>query len=91
MIELLPAGCSKALGVEKLCQHYGIDPSTQLLAIGDAENDIGMLEMASVGVAVGNASPLVKEVADIVIPESHIQGGAGIAIEQLGLGKALYQ
>jgi hydroxymethylpyrimidine pyrophosphatase-like HAD family hydrolase len=91
MIELLPAGCSKALGVEKLCQHYGIDPSTQLLAIGDAENDIGMLEMCSVGVAVGNASPLVKEVADIVIPESHIQGGAGIAIQQFGLGKALHQ
>jgi Cof subfamily protein (haloacid dehalogenase superfamily) len=91
MLELLPAGCSKALGVQMLCQHYGIDPSTQLLAIGDAENDIGMLEMAAVGVAVGNASPLVKEVADIVVQESHIQGGAGIAIQQFGLGKALDQ
>jgi hydroxymethylpyrimidine pyrophosphatase-like HAD family hydrolase len=43
--------------VAKLCEAFGIDPSTELLAIGDAKNDVGMLEMASIGVAVGNACP----------------------------------
>ena len=33
MLELLPFGCSKANGVEKLCEHLGIDPASQLLAI----------------------------------------------------------
>lgn len=33
MLELLPAGCSKALGVQKVCEHLGIDPETQLLTL----------------------------------------------------------
>lgn len=83
MLELLPAGCSKALGVQKLCEVLGVDPSTQLLALGDAENDVGMLQMASVGVAVGNGCELAKEAADVVLEETHDEGGAGLAIEVL--------
>ncbi len=33
MLELLPSGCSKANGVEKLCEHLGIDPASQLLTL----------------------------------------------------------
>ena len=84
MLELLPQGCSKALGVEKLCQALGIDPSTQLLAIGDAENDVEMLEMAAIGVEVGNAGDLAREAADIVLDETNDDGGAGLAMEVLG-------
>jgi hydroxymethylpyrimidine pyrophosphatase-like HAD family hydrolase len=82
MLELLPRDCSKALGVEKLCQALGIDPTTQLLAIGDAENDIGMLKMAAIGVAVNNAGDAVKAVADYVMDESNDEGGAGVAMER---------
>jgi Cof subfamily protein (haloacid dehalogenase superfamily) len=86
MLEFLPEGCSKALGVEKLCEALGIeDPSTQLLAFGDAENDVGMLKMAAIGVAVGNAGDLAKEAADVTLEETNDQGGAGIAIEVLGM------
>mmetsp|Transcript_2171 Transcript_2171/g.3221 ORF Transcript_2171/g.3221 Transcript_2171/m.3221 type:complete len:433 (+) Transcript_2171:125-1423(+) len=83
MLELLPHGCSKALGVQKLCQALGVDPSTQLLALGDAENDVEMLQMAAVGVAVGNGCSLAKKAADIVLEETSDEGGAGIAIEIL--------
>ncbi|CAB9514069.1 Endoribonuclease YBEY, chloroplastic [Seminavis robusta] len=82
MLELLPQGCSKALGVQKLCQSLGIDPGTQLLAIGDAENDIGMLEMAAIGVAVGNACGMAREAADYVMDETNDEGGAGAAMEK---------
>jgi Cof subfamily protein (haloacid dehalogenase superfamily) len=82
MLELLPRDCSKALGVEKLCQALGINPRTQLLAIGDAENDIGMLEMAAIGVAVNNAGDAVKAAADYVMDESNDEGGAGVAMER---------
>eukprot|EP00980_Cylindrotheca_fusiformis_P007101 scaffold1489_cov194-Cylindrotheca_fusiformis.AAC.11 len=83
MLELLPVGCSKALGVQKVCEALGIDPKTGLLALGDAENDVGMLEMAAVGVCVGNGSQLAKDAADIVLEETSDEGGAGLAIEVL--------
>jgi Cof subfamily protein (haloacid dehalogenase superfamily) len=91
MLEFLPKGCSKALGVQELCKSLGIDPSTQLLAMGDAENDIGMLQLAAIGVAVGNALPMVKGVADIVVRETNDEGGAGVAIEKFGFGQGLDQ
>ena len=33
MLELLPFGCSKAKGVQMLCEHLGVDPATQLLTL----------------------------------------------------------
>jgi len=86
MLEWLPAGCSKALGVSKLCEHLGIDPTTQLLALGDAENDVGMLEMACIGVAMGNGCDRAKGAADFVTEESNCEGGAGVAMELFGFG-----
>jgi Cof subfamily protein (haloacid dehalogenase superfamily) len=91
MLEVLPKGCSKAQGVQELCKLLGIDPSTQLLAMGDAENDIGMLRLAAIGVAIGNSLPMVKGVADIVVRETNDEGGAGVAIERFGFGEGLDQ
>ena len=84
-----PKGASKARGVQKLCEHLGLDMSTELLAIGDAENDIGFLQDSAFGVAVANAVPRTKEAADWVLKESNNDGGAGVAIELFGLGDAL--
>lgn len=84
MLELLPEGCSKAYGVEQVCQAIGVDPTKQLLALGDAENDVEMLQMASIGVAVGNGSKLAKDAADVVLKETNDEGGAGLAIETFG-------
>lgn len=89
MLELLPPGCSKAVGVQKLCEALGVNPQSQLLAIGDGENDHEMLGMAAVGVAVGNAVPLAVKAADIVLEETNNDGGAGVAIEMFGLGDIL--
>jgi Cof subfamily protein (haloacid dehalogenase superfamily) len=83
-LELLPGGCSKALGVEKLCEKLGIDPRVELLALGDAENDAEMLRMASIGVVMGNGSPAARAAGDIVLKETCGEGGAGLAIEVLG-------
>lgn len=81
MLELLPKGCSKALGVNKLCEALSINVKEELLAIGDAENDAGMLKEACIGVAVGNACPIAKDAADFILNESNDEGGAGVAIE----------
>ena len=86
MLELLPKGCSKAVGVSKLCEALGVNMSTQLLALGDAENDAEMLRLASIGVAVGNASEKAKDAADFVMYETNNDGGAGAAMEMFVFG-----
>lgn len=83
MLELIPEGCSKALGVQKLCEVLGVDPGVDLLALGDAENDVEMLQMASIGVVMGNGSPPAREAGDIILDETSDQGGAGLAMEIL--------
>ncbi len=82
MLELLPPGCSKAVGVQKLCEALGINAETELLALGDAENDSGMLELAAIGVAVGNACPVARSASDFIMTERNDEGGAGLAMEQ---------
>jgi Cof subfamily protein (haloacid dehalogenase superfamily) len=89
MLELLPKGCSKARGVQKLCEHLGIDVSKEVCSIGDAENDLGMLLESAIGIAVGNAKQNVKDAADIVMTATNDDGAAGTAIELFGLGKLL--
>jgi hydroxymethylpyrimidine pyrophosphatase-like HAD family hydrolase len=87
MIELLPPHASKAVGVRRLCESLGIlakanDATVDgLVAIGDAENDVEMLQMASVGFAVGNAVPEAQGAADVNLVETNNEGGAGAAIE----------
>lgn len=47
-----------------------------LLACGDGENDIEMLQMAAVGVAMGNAGQKVQSVADAVMSSNDDDGVA---------------
>ncbi|KAG5176139.1 HAD-like domain-containing protein [Tribonema minus] len=81
MLEVLPLGASKGIGVAKLLAHMGFKVEN-LMAMGDAENDIEMLKMAAVSVAMGNADPEVKKVARFVAP-TNAQEGAAVALETL--------
>lgn len=57
--ELLMPGVTKATALVKLAEVLGVDIS-EVMAIGDAENDLPMLEAAGHAVAMGNAVPAVK-------------------------------
>ena len=57
----------------------------EVAAFGDADNDADMLKEAGVGIAVGNASVLAMEAADMVVPH-HDRDGVAAGIYQL-LGK----
>lgn len=74
-VMLLPPGASKGAGLLNLLQSEGLSPRN-LLAIGDAENDRSLLQVAEVKVAVANAVEDVKAIADYVTPEA---GPAGVA------------
>lgn len=64
LMEAFPAGADKASAVKRLARETGAE---NIVAFGDNLNDIPMLRAADVAVAVGNAVPEVKAVADIVI------------------------
>lgn len=64
VIEVQTAGVSKAAAVGELARQLGAD---RIVVFGDNLNDLSMMAVADVAVAVGNAQPEVKEAADIVI------------------------
>ncbi|ETO40697.1 Hydrolase (HAD superfamily) [Fructilactobacillus florum 8D] len=63
ILEFLPPKVDKVYGLGALLSYFGWDFSN-LLAFGDAENDAGMLRQAKIGVAMGNATPEIKQLAD---------------------------
>lgn len=76
-IEIMPEGVSKGKGVEMLAKKLNI-PLTEVMAIGDSENDLSMIKIAGLGVAMGNASHQVKEVADDVTCHHNQDGVAQV-------------
>ena len=73
LVEVLTKGVNKAFGLEKLAKELNIQPS-EIAAIGDAANDIEMLEYAGLAIAMGNASEEVKSIADIVTDTNENNG-----------------
>ncbi len=63
--DVVPAGSSKRIGIEKMLNHYHI-ALDECIAFGDGGNDIPMLEHAGIGVAMGNAAEDVMQSADYV-------------------------
>ena len=66
MLEVLPPQASKGAALKSLLKQLGV-AAQNVLAIGDGENDLEMLELAGIGVAVGNASQQLKDIADHVV------------------------
>jgi len=81
LVEVLTKGVNKAFGLEKLAQKLNIEPS-EIAAIGDAANDVEMLEYAGLAIAMGNASEEVKAIADIVT-DTNENNGVIKAIDKL--------
>jgi len=66
---------NKGKGLKRVAELMGLD-AKDFVAIGDSPNDIEMLRFSGFGVAVGNAHPELKEVADMVARGEY---GAGVA------------
>ena len=84
-LEFFHNNVSKALSLDRIANMYGISPS-EILAVGDAENDLSMLEYAGLGVAMANADREVKEKADYIAASNEEDGVAGL-IEQFFLSE----
>ena len=82
-VEGLGQGVSKGDALARVAAQLGI-VREEVMAVGDSGNDRAMVEWAGLGVAMGNASPEVKTVADVVAP-SLAEDGAAWAIERYAL------
>jgi Cof subfamily protein (haloacid dehalogenase superfamily) len=64
-IEIMPKNVDKAASLDKMLETVGLTRE-DAICCGDGFNDISMIKYAGVGVAMGNAKPVVKEAADYI-------------------------
>ena len=79
-LEVMNKGVTKGNAVRILAQMYGINRE-EIIAIGDNENDISMIEYAGLGIAMGNAEEILKRAADHVTGD-YQEDGVAAAIEK---------
>ena len=72
-IDILQDGIHKAWGLEELLRRWNLKPE-QIMAFGDSENDIEMLELAGISYAMENAEEAVKRIATKVAPANSQAG-----------------
>ena len=80
-VEISAAGVTKAAGLAWLCERLGVR-AEQVVAFGDMPNDVPLLSWAGRAVAVANAHPAVREVADDVTL-SNEEDGVAAYLERL--------
>ena len=80
LVEGTAQGVDKGSGVRKLCQILGIDPQN-VMAVGDSDNDIPMLQAVGLPVAMGNATEGVRAAAKWIAPTIE-EDGAAVALEK---------
>lgn len=67
-LEFMAEGVSKAVGVQTVAEWKGV-PQEQVIAFGDGNNDVPMLEWAGLGVAMAHGREAAKAAANLVAPE----------------------
>ncbi|HEY7086591.1 MAG TPA: Cof-type HAD-IIB family hydrolase, partial [Tepidisphaeraceae bacterium] len=60
LLQIMDKRVSKAVALQKVAANYGV-PLQQVMAIGDAPNDVGMLQLSGIAVAMDNAHDVVKK------------------------------
>ena len=82
--ELSPKGIDKGVGVARALEYLGRAGNARTFGFGDSGNDLGMLAAVETAVAMGNAMPEVKAVADYVTDDV-AHDGTVAAMRHFGL------
>lgn len=80
--EIVEESVSKARAVRQIAQQLEISVD-DIIAFGDGENDMAVMQLAGIGVAMGNAMPRVTEAADFVT-KTNDENGIAHALVRLG-------
>lgn len=79
IFEIVKKGLNKAVGLHKIAHYYDI-PKEHIIAFGDEDNDLEMIDYAGVGVAMGNGISELKAIAKHVT-DTNEQDGVGTFLE----------
>ena len=85
VITITAKAANKGAALQAACDHLQI-PTKQVIAFGDAENDLAMFELAGFSVAMGQAEEDIKAAADF-ISRANYEDGVAHAVERLLEGK----
>ena len=81
LLEVADARAGKGPAVAAILERLDLD-ATGLVAFGDADNDLGMIELAGMGVCMENGEAHLKAAAVFIAPR-HDQDGVAIVLEKL--------
>ena len=81
--DIVLSAAGKKNGIRKVLEYYGISRD-EIMAFGDADNDLDMIEFAGTGVVMGNGTDRMKEIADYVTT-SVDEDGVVEALRHFGL------
>ncbi len=79
IVNVLEEEVCKSVAIQKVLDFFEINQK-EAVAFGDGENDLDMLEMVDIGIAMGNSSEKLKSVADFITKDSD-QNGIAFALE----------
>jgi hydroxymethylpyrimidine pyrophosphatase-like HAD family hydrolase len=80
LVEMSPRGVTKATGLAEVASRLSVSPD-DVVAFGDMPNDLEMLRWAGHGVAMGNAHPALREIADEVTA-TNADDGLAVVLER---------
>lgn len=83
VLNVLQEDVSKSLAIKKVLEFFAVEPH-DAIAFGDGENDIDMLELAGLGIAMGNGSEKLKKSADYITKKSN-EDGIDYALKKFGV------
>lgn len=84
IIEIVRKGLSKAVGVSKIAHEFEI-PRDRIIAFGDEDNDLEMIDYAGIGVAMSNGIDELKSVANEITLSNNEDGIGKFLADRLGL------
>lgn len=80
VIEIVKSGLNKAVGIQPVAEYLNISQD-RIIAFGDEDNDLEMIEYAGTGIAMGNAIAPLKSIANEIIGTNN-EDGIGIYLEE---------
>ena len=73
IVNVLEEEVSKSVAIKKVLDYFGLKKE-EAIAFGDGENDVDMLELVDLGIAMGNANEKLKSIANFVTKDSNEDG-----------------
>ncbi|MFZ3589202.1 Cof-type HAD-IIB family hydrolase [Bacillus sp. DJP31] len=84
VIEIVKSGLNKAVGLKRIAEHFNV-PTDRIVAFGDEDNDLEMIDYAGHGVAMGNAISQLQSISNFITKTNEEDGIAHYLEEVLQL------